>query len=339
MAPVGIMAQLRSLYSKQDEPALSEHTVAFLSVLLTLLYVVPFYLSPTTRPSPSLSRDAPSVIRARIRVVTGSCIVSSILVLWLIVEEDNSSLGAGVRLLGWWPVGLLETLRSLLLTAILFLGPLFERGIVEGEWKFWFRRSSLSECLGGWIGWRNYVAGPFTEEVMFRSAMVPLHLLAHTSPGRIVFLAPLYFGIAHVHHFYEFGLTHPDTPAVAALLRSLFQFGYTTIFGWYATFVYLRTGSLLSVVLIHSFCNWCGLPRFWGRVEAGETISPPITRGKEDSDDDVKIGVRGNSGGLGVGWTVAYYVLLVAGAIGFAQGLWPLTESYHALVSFSGRSN
>jgi prenyl protein peptidase len=172
---------------------------------------------------------------------------------------------------------------------------------------------------------------------MFRSAMVPLHLLAHTSPGRIVFLAPLYFGIAHVHHFYEFCLTHPDTPALAALLRSLFQFGYTTIFGWYATFVYLRTGSLLAVVVIHSFCNWCGLPRFWGRVEAAESIGPPVTRSKEDP-DDIKVGVRGDEG-LGIGWTVAYYVLLVAGAVGFAQGLWPLTESYHALVSFSGKSN
>lgn len=145
--------------------------------------MVPFYLSPTTRPSPSLSRDAPSVIRARIRVVMGSCIVSSVLVLWLIVEEDNSSLGAGVRLLGWWPVGLLETLRSLLLTAILFLGPLFERGIVEGEWKFWFRRSSLSECLGGWIGWRNYVAVstsffflsvPFLSKINLISPRAPL---------------------------------------------------------------------------------------------------------------------------------------------------------------------
>lgn len=143
---------------KKKNIHLSKSYLTPIQVLLTLLYVVPFYLSPTTRPSPSLSRDAPSVIRARIRAVTGSCIVSSVLVLWLIVEGDNSSLGAGVRLLGWWPVGLLETLRSLLLTAILFLGPLFERGIVEGEWKFWFRRSSLSECLGGWIGWRNYVA-------------------------------------------------------------------------------------------------------------------------------------------------------------------------------------
>jgi prenyl protein peptidase len=168
---------------------------------------------------------------------------------------------------------------------------------------------------------------------MFRSAIIPLHLLARVSPGRIVFIAPLYFGIAHIHHFYEFRLTHPDTPALAALARSLFQFGYTTIFGWYATFVYLRTGSLIAVIVIHSFCNWCGLPRFWGRVEAGEPLGPPVTRGKEDSEgSSVEVG----DGSLGVGWTVAYYVLLVVGALAFARGLWPLTESYHALVSFAG---
>lgn len=98
------------------------------------------------------------MIRARIRAVTGSCIASSIIVLWLIVEEGNSSLGAALSLLGWWPIDLADILRSLLLTAILFLGPLFERGIVEGEWRTWFRRSKLSESLSGWIGWRNYVA-------------------------------------------------------------------------------------------------------------------------------------------------------------------------------------
>ena len=32
-------------------------------------------------------------------------------------------------------------------------------------------------------------------------------------------------------------------------------------------------------------------------------------------------------GRLGVAWTVAYYALLVAGAVGFWKGLWPLTES------------
>ncbi|KAJ5921520.1 hypothetical protein N7466_009846 [Penicillium verhagenii] len=336
MAPVSVFASLKSLYTKhQDEPSLSVLTVALLSVTLTLLYVVPLYLSPTTRPSPSLSRDAPSVIRARIRTVSAACILASLGVLCLAVNQGNCSLGAALTFMGWWPISVADVARSLLLTAILFLGPLYERGIVEGEWRSWFRYSKLSESLGGWIGWRNYIAGPVTEEVMFRSALIPLHLLAQVSPGYIVFVSPLYFGIAHVHHFYEFRLTHPDTPALAALLRSLFQFGFTTVFGWYATFVYLRTSSLLAVILIHSFCNWCGLPRLWGRVETGEPVRPRFTRGKEDSDGHSAVG----NGQLSIGWTIAYYLLLVVGAVAFVQCLWPLTNSYHALVSFSSSTS
>ena len=120
--------------------------------------MVPFYLSPTTRPSPSLSRDAPSVIRARIRAVTGSCVASSLIVLWILVDKGNLSVGAALGLLGWWPLDFADIARCLLLTALLFAGPLYERGLVEGEWRSWFRRSKLSECLRGWIGWRNYVA-------------------------------------------------------------------------------------------------------------------------------------------------------------------------------------
>jgi len=163
--------------------------------------------------------------------------------------------------------------------------------------------------------------------------MVPLHLLAIMPPSRIVFVTPLYFGIAHIHHFYEFVLTHPHTPLVPALLRSLIQFGYTTIFGWYATFVFLRTGSVYAVILAHSFCNWAGLPRVWGRIEGGAIIGPvgreKRERGKEDKDN-----VQVAGGRLGIHWTVAYYVLLVAGMVGFYRGLWPLTESRRALAIF-----
>lgn len=178
----------------------------------------------------------------------------------------------------------------------------------------------------------NTSQGPVTEEVMFRSAIIPLHILANVSPGHIVFIAPLYFGIAHIHHFYEFRLTHPDTPAMMALLRSLFQFGYTTIFGWYATFIYLRTGSLWAVILVHAFCNWCGLPRFWGRVEPGEPLGPPIKRARQEAEARAGIVVDEK---LHVGWTVSYYLILLLGALLFARLLWPLTESWHALVSFS----
>lgn len=294
--------------------------------------MLPLYLSPTTRPTATLTRDAPSVIRARVRAVSAACLIVSLIVLWIIVQK-GSSLAEAVTLLGWWPVILGDVARCVLLTAVLFVGPLYERGIIEGEWRSWLQPGSLIEGLSGWIGWRNYVAvscgrkykpdplytnihqGPVTEEIIFRSAILPLHILAKVSPGHMVFLTPLYFGIAHIHHFYEFRLTHPETPLLLALIRPVFQLSYTTLFGWYAAFVYLRTGSLWAVILIHSFCNWNGLPRFWGRVEAY-----PIF-GRETQP-------------LHTGWTVAYYLLLVLGAWSFAKLLWPLTESNHALVSF-----
>ncbi|KAG2418736.1 hypothetical protein HFD88_001837 [Aspergillus terreus] len=254
-----------------------------------------------------------------------------IAVLWLITAKDNASFSDALKLMGWWPIGVSEIMRSFLLTAVLFTGPLFERGIAEGEWKDWIRGSRVSETLRGWIGWRNYVAGPITEEIMFRSAIVPLHLLAKISPGRIVFVAPLYFGIAHVHHFYEFRLTHLDTSVLAALFRSLFQFSYTTIFGWYATFIYLRTGSLPAAILAHTFCNWCGLPRLWGRVEGSVPIGPPLAKGKEGSERTPMYAYTQ----LSIGWSVAYYTLLVAGAVAFYYALWPLTDSPRALASFT----
>ena len=49
----------------------------------------------------------------------------------------------------------------------------------------------------------------------------------------------------------------------------------------------------------------------------------------------VAVRVRDRAGRrLGVAWTVAYYTLLVAGAVGFWKGLWVLTESDGALVEF-----
>lgn len=169
---------------------------------------------------------------------------------------------------------------------------------------------------------------------MFRSIIVSLHLLANVSPGKIVFISPLYFGIAHIHHYYEFILTHPDTSITPAILRSVFQFTYTTVFGWFAAFVYLRTGSLPAVIVTHAFCNWCGLPRLWGRVETDEPLLSPAIRGKEDS-DNINNSPFEENGALGIGWTISYYMLLVAGAILFYWQLWPLTESVRQLVSFS----
>jgi prenyl protein peptidase len=60
--------------------------------------------------------------------------------------------------LGYFPIGFYESAKALLLTAILFIGPLFEAGIAEGKWRDWIRLRGLNACIRGWIGYRNYVA-------------------------------------------------------------------------------------------------------------------------------------------------------------------------------------
>lgn len=176
------------------------------------------------------------------------------------------------------------------------------------------------------------IQAPITEEVAFRSIIVTLHLLAGISPTRIVFVSPLYFGIAHVHHFYEFKLTNPYVPLGPALFRTIFQFTYTTVFGWYAAFLYLRTGSIFAVFLAHSFCNCCGLPRLWGRVQV--EMMPQTMAGRNK--DYVEFPSRRiQQQQLGIGWTIAYYLILLVGTVAFWSQLWPLTESRHALASFS----
>lgn len=159
--------------------------------------------------------------------------------------------------------------------------------------------------------------------------IIPLHMLAHFSGKQIIFLTPLYFGIAHVHHLYEFRLTHSQVPLPLVIARSLFQFTYTSLFGFFAAFVFVRTGNMYSIILAHSFCNWLGLPRFWGRVgvEAGAPIEPSTTGKRSDENESAHLSYEGK----GVAWTVVYYIILVAGAYGFYRGLFPLTESSHAL--------
>ncbi|KAI1638822.1 hypothetical protein F4809DRAFT_598144 [Biscogniauxia mediterranea] len=219
--------------------------------------------------------------------------------------------------MGYWPVGLVEAGKCLLLTAILFSGPLYETLVVDGAWREWFSLQPVSRLFSEWTLWRNIVAGPFTEEVLFRSASVPLMLVARTSVSRTVFLSPVIFGLAHFHHFYEFRLSHPHVPVAGGLLRSLVQFAYTSLFGAYATFLFLRSGSLLAIFAAHAFCNVMGLPRFWGRVDP----PPP------------EVGAGAGAGGRpSVLWTVVYYVLLVAGAASWWRLLGPLTESGNALV-------
>ncbi|KAF4544506.1 Prenyl proteinase rce1 [Lasiodiplodia theobromae] len=341
MAPVHFLQRLRVGRSEPvaTGPAITPGSAALLSVLFTVIYVVPFYLSKTTRPSQTLHRDAPSVIRARIRAVTTSCIICTLITLYILAQSAHDSFLDALHHLGWWPISVVDIVKVLLLLCVLFAGPLFENGIVDGDWRDWVKGTHINETFSSWIGWRNFVAGPTTEELIWRSLMIPLHLSAHVSPTTTVFVTPLYFGIAHVHHFYEFRITHPHTPVVTGIARSLFQFTYTSLFGFFAAFVFVRTASLPAVVVAHAFCNWMGLPRLWGRVRPARSataeavpIGPAGVNGEGKRADGSSRAAHYDDH---IGWTVAYYTLLVGGALGFWWLLWPLTESENALAGFA----
>ncbi|CAM1510309.1 Fc.00g006440.m01.CDS01 [Cosmosporella sp. VM-42] len=219
--------------------------------------------------------------------------------------------------MGYWPYGLIDALRALFLTALLFAGPLYECLIIDGAWRQWLHLEPLAAIYADWPTWRNMVAGPITEECLFRSAGVPLLLQAGASLTGTIFLSPLVFGLAHLHHFYEFRITHPRTPLPVAIARSLLQLSYTSLFGAYATFIFMRTGSLLAVILVHAFCNSMGLPRLWGQVEPIWLLE----RGE----------VASSSTRL---WTAVYYSLLVAGLVAWWQNLYSLTETPMAIANF-----
>jgi prenyl protein peptidase len=218
--------------------------------------------------------------------------------------------------MGLYPLALVSTLKTLLLTALLFLGPLFESLIVDASWRELLHLETWAELWSDPTTNRNLIAGPITEEILFRTASIPLMLLSQAGIRTTVFFSPVIFGLAHFHHFYEFRLSYPGVPIFAALLRSVFQLGFTSVFGAYATFIYVRTGSLLAVCAVHAFCNTMGLPRVWGKVRR---IGIEDAR-KGEADKGWMI------------WTVAYYVLLVGGAVAFWKHLWAFTESKNALV-------
>ncbi|KAK4137367.1 Abi-domain-containing protein [Trichocladium antarcticum] len=332
MSAVGEMFRRLNPWHKDDvplPPPITTGTASLLVVLYALSYFVPFYLSPTTRPSPTLSRDAPSVIRARIRSVALSCLVCTAATYTVLARTAGATPAEALHLLGLWPPAPAASLRALLLTALLFLGPLYSTLVVDGAWRDLLTRGPFAEAWTAWPAFRNLIAGPVTEEVLFRTASIPLFVVARASPAQTLFLTPVLFGLAHVHHLYEFRLTHPQVPAARALLRSVFQLGYTTLFGGYATFLFLRTGSLLAVCAVHAFCNCMGLPQVWGRVEP-----VPVLAGGDIPDTEGRNGgKRALRGAPSILWTVAYYVLLVSGAVLWWKNLWVLSESENALLA------
>lgn len=151
-------------------------------------------------------------------------------------------------------------------TMILYIGPIvnsicrYQFISKQNNGSFSQRKFSISfNQLDRWLACRNFLVAPLTEELIYRGCIVKALLRTKFSRNAVVWLSPLFFGSSHIHHVYRL-VTHEKYPVALAWKIAAFQLIYTTLFGAYASFCYIRTGSLTGVVLSHSFCNFMGLP-------------------------------------------------------------------------------
>nr|XP_030689301.1 CAAX prenyl protease 2 isoform X2 [Globicephala melas] len=211
-----------------------------------------------------LPRDHPAVIKRRF---TSVLVVSSLSPLCVLLWRELTGIQPGTSLLtlmgfrleGIFPAALLP----LLLTMILFLGPLMQLSMdcpcdLADRLKVVLAPRSWARCLTDMRWLRNQVIAPLTEELVFRACMLPM-LAPCTGLGPAVFTCPLFFGVAHFHHIFE-QLRFRQSSVGNIFLSAAFQFSYTAVFGAYTAFLFIRTG------------KWPGRGRSW-------TEGPPAQPG------------------------------------------------------------
>jgi len=261
-------------------PVISLEGSILWSAVITLTYIGSVYALKATRVSYSTKkttrresaergRNDPDVIKARMAAVvlsTAVCVGYVLALVYVACDGLNErfawALSTTLELVGLTPYSM--NWKAHLLTPVLFAGPVYVTWL-DGRlpmMKNWSWKRDAVPVVFQWIGWRNYFFAPVTEEVTFRAALLSVHILAKASVRRMVFLSPMWFGAAHVHHAWENYQRYGRTPDAAyyAIKVACFQFLYTTVFGVFCCFVFLRTGSILPSITSHIYCNFFGLP-------------------------------------------------------------------------------
>ena len=242
------------------------------SFVLAALYVGCLYVwaGHHTNGRRAPDRDDPRVVKERfIRVGLVSLLAPCVTLAAAALPGGRTPCTPEVPLLRWFGLAppsalsmLLATLLPLLLTMVLFIGPLFTAWIDRDE------HSPLATQLRQRVQaadartLRNLVVGPVSEEWVFRACMCPLLRGAGLSDSACVFTSGAVFGLAHVHHVFD-----ANAPWIAVAV----QFTYTSLFGTYSSYLFLRSGMLYGAVLAHAFCNLMGLPDFGRAIDEKRT--------------------------------------------------------------------
>lgn len=255
----------------------------------SFIFVLSLYLVP--KRLRQLPRSDPSQIKARYAAVASATLLAVGFTLMLarpVIGGPSLRKWIGVHTTRFGTALILPTM----LTSCLFLGPLatmvwMARETAKHEvtsvghtrprahvlpwhvaiWRELAKKANISH--GRYVTIRNLLVGPIAEEVVFRGCSIPLLLGAGVERTRIIWLSPLMFGFAHLHHAYEW--LRQGHAARTVAIGVIFQMIYTSLFGAYAVFVQMRTGHLASSILVHALCNFMGVPDLTFNVAPGNS--------------------------------------------------------------------
>ena len=218
--------------------------------VVTLTFVGSLYIWPYR------DRNDPRSIRLRSLSVAITCALSTLLVCYILPIETP---GDFMDTIGISPSRNLQfkisALPPLILTALLFLGPLavLKDTYILSELK----QELLNEiCLLSF--WRNYLIAPLAEEFVFRGVMTSLLSASINSPFLVVIISSIFFSLAHSHHYFLQNVQNTRL----SFSEAISMMAMTMIFGCYGATFFLKSHCLISSIICHIFCNFMGFPDF-----------------------------------------------------------------------------
>lgn len=270
-------------------------------LMLTILYVVPLYLIPIK--IRRLNRNDPIHIKYRLIVSSVSTLFMIILSYTLNITNtipwnfDNEV--SFLLLIGLQIDKILESVViTLLLFMLFYLGPIVVSTIhsitlcsynttISGTLLIKKDKISIGTVLSKHVDdflhhysklvlFRNFVNATITEEIVFRALMIPVLykcfvLESSSSPWIVIYLCPTFFGIAHIHHCIE--EIRNGSKVSAAIIKTVVQITYTSIFGFIAALLFMRAGNLMSPLTAHIICNFFGLPDIGFTKQSSDELS------------------------------------------------------------------
>ena len=259
----------------------------FLSFLVVFVYVGSLYvwkhkirwvicslLAAKCNASPLFLRNDPTTIKLRFISVTFTCVFATILVWMFVPREDGErlcdQLGSCIHEISFMSVFVIP----LIITAILYLGPLvvLKDTYTLSEFKDHLREEFSPTDL---TFLRNYVVAPISEDFIFRAVMVSFMRGISLNPWFLTLGTSIIFSLGHSHHYF---FQRYQGDMTVSVNEWMFQLMYTFLFGCYCCMFYLKTGSFLTPVILHSFCNFMGFPdidtlysrsKYWRATIAG----------------------------------------------------------------------